>query len=199
VFFFFTFLFVFIILFVSSFFPLISLGFFVVVVMLLWVFYFYLYSYYLFSFYTINFTIITFSSLLHSPSFSCATIHSSHSQLLILPLLIHFSPPVFTYPSKPPPTCHHTTPPSYTLTACRLLYHINFTQPKHPAIHHRSTLHYNNRNIPKHTQGTQKPAAPTLLPPLTHPTYNLPFLPPYPTPQISVASLTNFNPLTSTA
>jgi hypothetical protein len=171
--------------------------------MLLWVFYFYLYFYYLFCL-SIQSTLPSSSShpyshLLHSPSFSCVTIHSSCSQLLVLPLLIHLSPPVFTYHSKPCPTCHHTTSPSYTLTTCRLPYHINFTQPKHPAICHTSTLHYNNRNIPKNTQGTQKPAAPTLLPLLTHPTYNLPLLPPNPTPQISIASLTNFNPLTSNA
>jgi hypothetical protein len=54
---------------------------------------------------------------LHFPSFSCATIHCSPSQLLFQPLLIHSFPgfmPLF----YPPPTCQHTIPPSYTLTTC---------------------------------------------------------------------------------
>jgi hypothetical protein len=42
--------------------------------------------------------------------------------------------PDFTPASHPPPTCHHTTPPSYTLANCWLTYCTNFTQPKHPAI-----------------------------------------------------------------
>jgi hypothetical protein len=125
-----------------------------------------------YSYYTINFTITIFSSLLsplHSPSFSCAKIHCSHSQLLFLPLLTH-SPPALTFPSHSPPTCHHTTPPSHTLTACWPTYYTNFTQPQLPAIPDTSTLHYSNRNTPKHTQEPQNPAASTLLSPLTHPT-----------------------------
>jgi hypothetical protein len=51
---------------------------------------------------------------LHFPSFSYATIHCSSSQLLFLLLLTH-SLPIFISPSYPSPTCHHTTPLSYTL------------------------------------------------------------------------------------
>jgi hypothetical protein len=50
-----------------------------------------------------------------------------------------------------------------------LLSQLFTTQP--PAIPDTSTLHYNNRNTPKHTQVPQNPAAP----PVTHPTSHLSF------------------------
>jgi hypothetical protein len=104
-----------------------------------------------------------YSYPLHFPSFSYVAIYCSPSQLLFLPLLIH-SFPVFTSFSHPPPTCHHTIPPSYTLTTHRLTYCTNFTQPQRPAIPDTITLHYNNRNTTKHTQGPQNPVAPITLP-----------------------------------
>jgi hypothetical protein len=103
-------------------------------------------------------------------------------QLLFLPFSSTFSP-VFTTHSDPPPTCHQTTPPSYTITTCWLAYCTNCTQPQPSVIPDTNTLHY-NRNIPKHTQGPQNPAA---LIPLNLPTHHFPtpsFLgPPLPIPQ----------------
>jgi hypothetical protein len=128
---------------------------------------------------------------LHSPSFSYAKIHSSPSQLLFLPLLIHFlhlptpSPPILPQP----PTRLPLPPMHYHL----LTYYTNFTQPQPPAIPDTSTLHY-NRNTPKDTQGPQTSADPTQLVPLTYPLTSSLLVSPYPTPQISIASLTNVNP-----
>jgi hypothetical protein len=104
-------------------------------------------------------------SLFLPPSLS----HCSPSQLLFLPLLIH-SLPVFASPSYTSPTCHHTTPPSYTLTTCWLAYCTNHTplQPPSPAIPDTGTLHHNSKNTPKHTQGLQNPAAPISLPSPIH-------------------------------
>jgi hypothetical protein len=66
------------------------------------------------------------------------------------------SPPVFASPSYPSPICHHTTPPSYTLTTHWLAYCMNHTHRHHPAITDTSTLHYNSRKLPKHTHKGQK-------------------------------------------
>jgi hypothetical protein len=102
-----------------------------------------------------------YSYLLHFPSFSCATIHCSPSQLLFLPLLIH-SLPIFASSSYPSPSCHQTTPPPCTLTTYWLDYCTKNTHPQTPAVPNTSTVHYNSRNTPKHTQGQQNPA--TILP-----------------------------------
>jgi hypothetical protein len=40
------------------------------------------------------------------------------------------SPLAFTCPSLHPPTCHHTLPPSYTLTTFWPIYCTNFIQPQ---------------------------------------------------------------------
>jgi hypothetical protein len=132
-----------------------------------------------------SFLSLFFSVLLTSPSlfsylysyplhFPCVTIHCSFSQLLFLPLLIH-SLPVFTNPFYPSPTCQNTTPPSYTLTTHWLAYCSNCTQHQPPEIPDTSTLHYNNRNTPKHTQRPQKPTAPYPFPnppsPFSHPIF----------------------------
>jgi hypothetical protein len=155
---------------------------------------FYLLQYLVFFFFffcIINFTITIFLFLFISPVLQSIC---SPSQLLFLPLLIH-SLPVFTSPSYHSPTCRHTTPPSYTLSS--LLYQQYI--PQDPASSDTSTLHYNNRHIPKHTQGQQNPAAPILLIPHTHPIFALPFLvPPLPITQVSIASPINIIPPNST-
>jgi hypothetical protein len=93
----------------------------------------------------------------------------------------HFStshttlPPVLTLASHSPPTCHQTNPVSYTFITWWLTYYNNFTQPQTSAIPTTSTLYYNNRNTPKHTQGPQNPTAPALLPSLTTPLLTSPF------------------------
>jgi hypothetical protein len=58
-----------------------------------------------------------YSYPLHFPSFCCATIHGSPSQLFFLPPLIH-SFPHLHLPLLP--SHNHTTLPSYTLTTCWL-------------------------------------------------------------------------------
>jgi hypothetical protein len=58
-----------------------------------------------------------------------------------------------------------------------------------------NTLHYNNRNTPKHAQGWQNPAAPIPLSPPTHPFFCSVFLvPPLPITQISISSLITITP-----
>jgi hypothetical protein len=94
-----------------------------------------------------------YSYPLHFPSFSCVTTHCPPSQLPFLLHLIHSLPLPSPPPSYPSPICHHTTPPSYTLTTHCLVYCTNCTQPLPPEIPDTSTLYYNNRNTPKHTQG----------------------------------------------
>jgi hypothetical protein len=103
----------------------------------------------------------------HSPSFSCAKIHCYPSQLLFLPLLIHyFALPSTSSPIPPQTVTRLSLPPTDSLLI-KPLYQL--TQPQPLPIPDTSTLHY-NRNTPKHTQEPQNPAAHTLLPPLTHPT-----------------------------
>jgi hypothetical protein len=58
---------------------------------------------------------------IHFPSFSCATVHCSSSQLLILSLLIHTFPCLHLLLLSSP-TCNQTLP-SYTLTTCWLAYY----------------------------------------------------------------------------
>jgi hypothetical protein len=72
-------------------------------------------------------------------------------------------PPLLSFPnlSSHYPSILHSHHP---LTS--LLYHLYTLQPL--AIPDKSTLQYNSRNIPKHTQWAQNPAAPLYLPPPTH-------------------------------
>jgi hypothetical protein len=94
------------------------------------------------------------------------------SFFLILALLT--SPSLFSYhysdslhfPSCPPPACHHTTPPSYTLTTVTSLLYRLYTSPapcnpwrKHPPWQQKYW----------DTQRLHNPAAHITLPPLTHP------------------------------
>jgi hypothetical protein len=85
----------------------------------------------------------SYSYPFHFPSFCCATIHCSPSQLLFLPLLIHAFPLSLSH--HPSSTCYHTIPPSYTITTHWLAY-CSHHQP--PAILDTSTLHNNSGNIP---------------------------------------------------
>jgi hypothetical protein len=55
--------------------------------------------------------------------------------------------------------------PTHLLTS--LLYQL-YTPPA-PEIPDTNTLHYNNRNTPKHTQGPQSPAPVITLPPRPFP------------------------------
>jgi hypothetical protein len=113
--------------------------------------------------------------LYYIPLFSLLTTLSAPSHPLF--------PLSFPSPSHLPPTCHHTTPPSYTLTTCWLAYSTNRTQPQPPAIPDTNTLYYNNRNTPKHTQGSQNPETLITLNPHTHSFSHPPsFVPPLPIP-----------------
>jgi hypothetical protein len=131
-----------------------------------------------------------YSYPLHFPSFSCATIHCSPSQLFFLPLLIqsflclHLSL-LLSFPnlSQLYPSLLHT---HHSVTS---LLSQPYTPPA-PAIPDTSTLHYNNRNTSKHTQGPQNPATPILLPLSTHPFSHTLFLVPHlPITHISISSL----------
>jgi hypothetical protein len=111
-----------------------------------------------------------YSHLLHSPFFSCTTIHSFPSQLLFLPLLIHSFPCLYlSLPSSP-----NLSPHYHSLLHTQYLLTIP-TQPQPPAIPDTSTLHYNNRNTPKHTQGPQNPATPITLNPPNQSFFYTPF------------------------
>jgi hypothetical protein len=85
--------------------------------------------------------------------FSLLTTPSAPSYLLSLPLLAS--------PSHPSTTCHHTTPPSYTLT----------TQPTIPTIHTPAYCNPWHKHPPLEWKYTQthtraiKPSSPTILPP----------------------------------
>jgi hypothetical protein len=145
----------------------------------------------------IKFTINIFLPLLLSSSFSLLFL--CYNPLFFLPtmlsaLLSTFSP-LFTCLSYPSPTCHHTTSPSYTLNTCGLVYCTNCIYPKLPHIPDINTLHYNNRNPPKHTQGRQHPAAPIPLPLSTSPFSEPSFLvPPLSITQVSISSLKTIPP-----
>jgi hypothetical protein len=152
-------------------------------------------------FFCIDFTNTIFLSLflsLHFPSFFCAT-------SIVLPPNYSFCPfssiiSLFLYLLLlSSSTCHHTTPPSYRLTTHWPINYTNCTQSQPPAIPNTSTLHYNNRNRHKHTQGSQNPAAPTPFPPLNHLFSCIPFLvPALPITQISIFSLITITPKTPT-
>jgi hypothetical protein len=133
---------------------------------------------FIFSFFLyVNFIITIFSSLILPPLVSlllrCYNSSSSLPTILSAPSYALYSH-VFTSPSYLPLTCHHTIPPSYTLNTCWLAY-CTFIQPQPSAIPDTSTLHNNNRNIAKHTNGSQNPTAHLPLPPLTHTTSRPPF------------------------
>jgi hypothetical protein len=113
-----------------------------------------------------------YSYPLHVSCSSCATIHSSPSQLLVLLLLIH-SVPIFASPCYPSPTCHHIAPPSYTLTTHWLAYYTKHTHHWPPAIPITSTFQYNWKYTSTHTCET-KPSRPYTSSP-THPLYFPPF------------------------
>jgi hypothetical protein len=107
------------------------------------------------------------------PSFSWATIHCSISQLLFLPLHIYSVPNLhLSFLSSPNLSPHYPSLLHTHHPMTNLLYQLYTTRA--PAIPDTSTLHYNNRNIPKHTQGPQNPAASI---PLTSPTHPFPHLP----------------------
>jgi hypothetical protein len=112
-----------------------------------------------------------YSQLLHSSSFSWANIHCSPSQLLFLSLLIlSFPLPTLSLPIF---LKHVTRLAPHTHThhlLTNLLYQLYTTLT--PCNPWHSTLQYNNRSTPKHTQGRQKQQP---LHPLTHPTSCLPF------------------------
>jgi hypothetical protein len=86
-------------------------------------------AYLVFFFLCLFFVLLTLPSLfsypfsypLHVPCFSCAIIHSFSSQVLVLLLFIN-SWLIFASRYYPSPTCHHITPPSYTLTTHWLAY-----------------------------------------------------------------------------
>jgi membrane-associated phospholipid phosphatase len=90
----------------------------------------------------INFTITILLSLFLPPSCSFLSLcyNSLLSQLLFFPIPIH-SFLIFTSLLYLPPTCHHTTPPSYTLNTCWLAYCTIYTQSQPLAIPYTSTLH----------------------------------------------------------
>jgi hypothetical protein len=106
-----------------------------------------------------------YSYSLHFPSFSCATIYCSPSQLLLLflHLLIYSFPHLQLHLLFTPNLSPHYPYLLHTHHSLTSLLHQLYTTPD-PAI--PDTLHYNNRNTPKHTQWPQSLAAPVLLPPL---------------------------------
>jgi hypothetical protein len=72
--------------------------------------------------------------------FSCTTIHCSPSQLLFLPLLMHYFPRLYH-----PLLSSHNLPshyPSLLHTHHWLPYCTNCTQPQSPAIRNTITFHY---------------------------------------------------------
>jgi hypothetical protein len=82
-----------------------------------------------------------------------------------------FPPSSTLHPIFPQPVTTLALPPTHSTHW--LAYCTNYTQPPPSAILDTSTLHYNNRNTPKHTQRPQTPAAlfplPLLVPPLPIP------------------------------
>jgi hypothetical protein len=66
--------------------------------------------------------------------------------------------PCITLLFHPLPPCQHTTPPSYTLTTCWLVYSTNYTQPR-PLQSLTQTPSPTTTN----TQGPQNPATPIIL------------------------------------
>jgi hypothetical protein len=109
---------------------------------------------------------LSFFLLCYNPLFS--------PQLLFLPLLIHsFYHLHLSLLSSPNLSPHY---PSLLHTNTHwLAYCTKCTQPQSPETPDTSTLHYNNRNIFKHTQGPQNPAAHIPLPHLLTPYPTHPF------------------------
>jgi hypothetical protein len=108
-----------------------------------------------------------YSHNLHSLTFSCTKIHCSPSKLLFWLLLIHTLPlPNLLLPFSPnlSPDCPTLLHTHHLLK--NLLHQLYTTLT--PAIPDISTLHYNNRYTPKHTQEPQNPAAPMPHSPSTH-------------------------------
>jgi hypothetical protein len=123
-----------------------------------------------FFFFFINSIITIFLSLFSSSSLSLLLLH--YNPLFSLPTTLsapsHPLSPCLHLPLLPLATCYHMTPPSYIFITCWLAYYTTYTQPQPPAIPHKNTLHYNNRNTHKHTQEPQNPAAPMPHSPSTH-------------------------------
>jgi hypothetical protein len=127
--------------------------------------------------------------LCYNPLFCFPTTLSASSYL--------YSSPVFTALFHPPPTCHDTTHPSYTLTTCWPTYCTHFTQPQPPAIPDTALYTTPTEIHPNTHKGhkTQQPLhyfshSPTPLPtsPLSATLIS----------QISISSLINNNPPTPT-
>jgi hypothetical protein len=133
----------------------------------------------------------SYSYPLHFPSFFCAVIHCSPSQLLFLPLFIHCLtlslPPLPIIPQLVNilPSLLHT---HYPLTS--LLYPL-YTNPasENPDT---STLYYNKENTQTPTR-VAKPSSLHACSPI-HPTSHPPFSATLPIAQISLSSLININP-----
>jgi hypothetical protein len=137
------------------------------------------------------------SQPLHFPSFSCAKVHCSPSQQLALPLLTHS----FSWPSLSPPILPNLSPD------CPFLLHTHYLminplyqlhKTLNPCNLWHSTLHYNNINSSKHTQDHKNQKLLNFFSHSHTPLPTTPFSVTYPTPQISIASLTNINPPTPT-
>jgi hypothetical protein len=134
-----------------------------------------------------------FSQPLHSSPFSCAKIHCSPSQQLILSLLTHCLP----LPSPSPPICSQPATrlplsPTHSSLAdqCTIptLHNPNLLQSLTQAPYTTTTeIHPNTHKGHKNQQPPHH--FPTHLPHFPPPL----LVPPYPTPQTSVSSLTNIN------
>jgi hypothetical protein len=139
-------------------------------------------------------------SPLHSSSF-CAKLHCSPSQLLFLPFLLHSQlPPSPSPPILPQPVSRIPLPPTHSPPA---------DQPTTPILHNPNSLQYliqapytTTTEIYPNTYKCHKtqqplydfPHSPTPLPSSPFSATLTKF-----TPQISIASLINVNPLTPTA
>jgi hypothetical protein len=116
---------------------------------------------------------ITILLYLFLPS-SLSLLLMCYNRLFSLPITLSASShPLFPPSSPPPPILPQpvTTlpPPFYTLTTHWLAYCANYIKPQPLAIPDRSTLNSNNRNTPKHIQGSQNTEAPISLSQLTNP------------------------------
>jgi hypothetical protein len=147
--------------------------------LLQWVFYFYFYSYifFLFLYYKLYHHHLLIPTL---TTFTLPSLTSTSVLKSIAPLpnnlFYPFSPILLPQPSPSPPILPHlVTRLTHPLTHSSPTeqYYSNFTQLHTPAIPNTSTQYYNNRNTPKYIQKPQNPAAPILLPLLTHPNSHL--------------------------
>jgi hypothetical protein len=134
--------------------------------------------------------IMGFFIFIFIPIFFFLSVLSLHHHYLLTPslsLLLLCYNPLFSFPTTLSAPFHPISPPAFNYLfpnlsphypsllhthhlLTNLLYQL-YTTPT-PAIPDTSTLHYNRNTL---TQGSQNPAAPTLLPSLTHPTAHLPF------------------------